>query len=261
MKVKAKLAAAIAMALTAGVASAAPIADDGIFFSAWDSVNQTSIVVNLNLGVDAFRANPTAAYSLSGDGLAGLQSWLSTANIGAVQWTVMGVNDDGTGPDIPPSLNYGGVTTSPNIETTYPDWGSFGGLDAAVTGVPTFLDTVNRIANVAGTGLEAANFYATTGAGAYTFSGQYTLGFESRSSVGSTVGFYNFFANPDNSFFEGGYSDLGGEWTLAFAGNQAALTYSAGAPVVPLPAAVWLLGSGLLGLVGIARRKAAAVAA
>ena len=28
-------------------------------------------------------------------------------------------------------------------------------------------------------------------------------------------------------------------------------------PVVPVPAAVWLFGSGLLGLVGIARRKKA----
>jgi len=36
---------------------------------------------------------------------------------------------------------------------------------------------------------------------------------------------------------------------LSIAGNGAA---------VPLPAAVWLLGSGLLGLFGVARRRAAA---
>ena len=29
----------------------------------------------------------------------------------------------------------------------------------------------------------------------------------------------------------------------------------ASAPVVPVPAAVWLFGSGLLGLVGVARRR------
>src|SRR5579859_1400553 len=38
------------------------------------------------------------------------------------------------------------------------------------------------------------------------------------------------------------------------------LTFSASSPPVPLPAAVWLLGSGLLGLVGIGRRKASAAA-
>ena len=31
-----------------------------------------------------------------------------------------------------------------------------------------------------------------------------------------------------------------------------------GAPAVPIPAAVWLFGSGLLGLVGVARRKRSA---
>jgi hypothetical protein len=42
-------------------------------------------------------------------------------------------------------------------------------------------------------------------------------------------------------------------WTLSATGD---LVYSApGASAVPLPAAVWLLGSGLLGLAGVARRK------
>lgn len=40
-----------------------------------------------------------------------------------------------------------------------------------------------------------------------------------------------------------------------FAGFQP--TFGGVATVVPVPAAVWLLGSGLLGLVGVARRKAA----
>jgi hypothetical protein len=38
-------------------------------------------------------------------------------------------------------------------------------------------------------------------------------------------------------------------------------TFSNSVAAVPLPAAVWLLGSGLLGLVGVGRRKAVAVAA
>jgi hypothetical protein len=43
--------------------------------------------------------------------------------------------------------------------------------------------------------------------------------------------------------------------------TSSGLTFSlagGGAPV-PVPAAVWLLGSGLLGLAGVARRKSAAV--
>jgi len=37
------------------------------------------------------------------------------------------------------------------------------------------------------------------------------------------------------------------------------LTFTTGSTSVPLPAAVWLLGSGLLGLLGVGRRKTAAV--
>ena len=44
-------------------------------------------------------------------------------------------------------------------------------------------------------------------------------------------------------------------WTL---GSNGTLTYSVPAPAaVPVPAAAWLLGSGLIGLVGVARRKSA----
>jgi hypothetical protein len=41
----------------------------------------------------------------------------------------------------------------------------------------------------------------------------------------------------------------GATLALSFTGNGAP-------PPVPLPAAVWLLGSGLLGLAGVARRRA-----
>lgn len=43
------------------------------------------------------------------------------------------------------------------------------------------------------------------------------------------------------------------EYSLAFSANVT------NAPAVPLPAAVWLFGSGLLGLIGVARRKARTV--
>jgi hypothetical protein len=40
--------------------------------------------------------------------------------------------------------------------------------------------------------------------------------------------------------------------------SAAGLTLTGSGSAVPLPAAVWLFGSGLLGLAGVARRKAKA---
>jgi hypothetical protein len=73
---------------------------------------------------------------------------------------------------------------------------------------------------------------------------------------GSPNDFYNFTQNkgtgtttttPSNQTLLGTFSFSGSTLTYAAAGNTA----------VPLPAAVWLLGSGLFGLFGIGRRRAA----
>jgi hypothetical protein len=48
-----------------------------------------------------------------------------------------------------------------------------------------------------------------------------------------------------------GSATLGADGTLTITGNSTA--------PVPLPAAVWLFGSGLMGLVGVSRRRKAAV--
>ena len=44
-------------------------------------------------------------------------------------------------------------------------------------------------------------------------------------------------------------------FNATFGGTATAVSYDPGLSSVPVPAAVWLLGSGLLGLVGVARRK------
>ena len=52
-----------------------------------------------------------------------------------------------------------------------------------------------------------------------------------------------------------GFEDTGGDFALTLNQSGQAFSFSSSASVVPVPAAVWLFGSGLLGLVGIARRK------
>ena len=56
-----------------------------------------------------------------------------------------------------------------------------------------------------------------------------------------------------------GFDDTGGDFTLTLNRSGQAFSFSSSASVVvPVPAAVWLFGSGVLGLVGIVRRKKAA---
>jgi len=88
-----------------------------------------------------------------------------------------------------------------------------------------------------------------------------------QASNGSTI----FDLDPINDNFivglsiDGGahwYADLGSASTpansvvLSFGGTMPFVVDVRVVPVVPVPAAVWLFGSGLLGLVGVARRRA-----
>lgn len=65
--------------------------------------------------------------------------------------------------------------------------------------------------------------------------------------------FESYIDDYDAPLFEGGYIDEYGD----FYGISGYWDYYDEYPAVPVPAAVWLFGSGLLGLAGVARRKAA----
>ncbi|MGD9603375.1 MAG: VPLPA-CTERM sorting domain-containing protein [Gammaproteobacteria bacterium] len=243
-------AAAVAFALS-GAAQAAPIGQQGLFFTAWNgSIDApSSIVINLGLSTPDFRADPLAPRALGGDGLDALNAWLGglgdTAS--SVVWSVIG-RSNGDGASSPPSPLYGGLATSTNIETQFPSWGLFGGLDQFPLNVQNFLDTVNP-SLASGNAFAAANrfqeFFVNKDGGP---------DIESRGGINQSLAFYAFFGDQDgNEFFEGDFSKFNGTWTLNFApGTGASLSY---APV-PLPGAVWLLGSALAGFAATQRRRA-----
>lgn len=52
-----------------------------------------------------------------------------------------------------------------------------------------------------------------------------------------------------------GFDDTAANFSLTLNQNGQALSFSSSASAVPVPAAVWLFGTGLVGLIGIARRK------
>ena len=77
-------------------------------------------------------------------------------------------------------------------------------------------------------------------------------GFTTSATVGNSIAFY--FLNTSDVDYDTTILRNLGSWNLSTAGM---LTYTSNATVVPVPAAAWLFGSGLLGLVGVARRKVA----
>jgi hypothetical protein len=76
---------------------------------------------------------------------------------------------------------------------------------------------------------------------------------------GSAVGFYKYTQTSTSSFTAGTVQTYANaSFSLSSAGDLVyTVTGTGGGTPVPLPAAVWLLGSGLMGLFGIGRRRAA----
>lgn len=238
MRMKLKgIAAAVALALGSMSAFAEPIATGGLFFTARDVTNNTSFVVNLDVSsADFLATNSTTGYLLSGSGLSTLNSWLSTADLTNTLYSVQGSL----------STPVGGLTTSNTIETEPLVDTRSGPISAGLSSLNTFIGVQNQ-------NLGSADGAQTNDGDFFQDFGNAAIGFQSEALLGSALGFYQLVQGGRATM--GSFSSVGGTWLLDFVGGQARLEYSASP--VPLPAAFWLLGSGLLGMMGVARRKSA----
>lgn len=108
---------------------------------------------------------------------------------------------------------------------TSPNW-AVQQLGGSLGGLPT---SSNASGVVGGAGL---SFYQIVGTGTSTLTHQTPVQFANASGAAT--------------------------WTLSASGDLVYTVPGSGPPPVPLPAAVWLFGSGLLGLAGIGRRKSVA---
>jgi hypothetical protein len=106
-------------------------------------------------------------------------------------------------------------------------------------------------------GLFPLNTSTETTAGSFSASGTKKYGFltvADSQAPGTTSELFGFTANGSTGKLQSyllGTASLSTTGTLTFTGNPSS--------AVPLPAAVWLFGSGLMGLVGVSRRRKAAV--
>lgn len=254
MNIKMKaLVAAVALA-AAGNANAAidymSTGDGEMFFAVRDNVNNVSYALDLNVKLSAFLpTNAPSTLTYAAD--ANLTNFLSTGS-GNYSWAVMA--GDTTGPATAGGLRF--LTTSTANATTVGATtnGTLAGFSLVDTG---FVADVNfkliGSDSAISTNAEASYFEAAFDTWSYNTTWTTTAG------IGQSMNFYYLANSGSTTTFTtrvrpATLTEFAGQWTLAQDGT---LTYAAAVPpsAVPVPAAVWLLGSAMVGLVGVARRK------
>jgi len=84
---------------------------------------------------------------------------------------------------------------------------------------------------------------------------QTALPFLAQGAIGAQLAFVHEKVSPLD-FDTGELNVFPGKWTFSINGSTGTLSYVANAAPVPLPAAVWMFGAGLMGFLGLNRRKA-----
>lgn len=214
----------------------------------------------LDLGVTAatFLASDSASYSLSFAADSNLTSFLASAT-GTVSWNLAAGHavSDWT------SNNYGYMSTAPTalIANTNTPQG-FTGIGNALGQIDIYTASANLALTGAAKTDMSINTSVTVNSSSNAFYDFGTWGdtwsnsHSTEATLGSSMAFYlvagDYSADPEAGNVSR-VQQFSGEWTLA---SNGLLTYStATPPTVPVPAAVWLLGSALIGMVGVARRK------
>ena len=245
-KLKALAAALAVVATTPVFASAIPATtsgNGGLFLSAWDSAANagagTSYTLNLGMVQSTFNGN--TSYTFAPD--ANMASFLSQVTAGNVVWNV--VAGDSTGGIAAGMLNYFVTAASaPSAANTQLNKASI--IDTYINSVDTLLSSSNSTVRLS-TGATDASY---AGSGAFGASLGSKVTFSTTAHLGNSLGFYELSSSSTNQLAKANLTTFAGAWNL---GTNGALTYSVSA--VPVPPAAWLFGSGLVGLVGVARRK------
>ncbi len=290
MKVKTVLAGTVAIAAM-GFAGSAFAQNDGstgdgdLFLMVYDSTTGLTYTEDLGVTTGAVASDAAVAAAVStttGGNLStalpgfsksfapdsSLSSYLSAHSGDSYQWAVMAPTSpiNGTNSLL---LTTAGLPTaiSPTFNSSNGGGFSNGNIASNAGNLTGAIDSFT--ADLAANGVNA-NSLATAG---FIGSDQYLLGqalgqglltwygsgdlipvVNWKPSAGSSSSNFYLATTASLTNNQGGNADIFNLGTVTLAANGA-LTFAANS--VPLPAAVWLLGSGLLGLAGVARRRAA----
>jgi len=262
MKMQLKVIAAAAAFAVAGSASAAINYGNNqsgeMFFSVWDSTNQVSYTRDLGLDVLTYANNPTAI-NLGPDAL--LTSFIAnhdaTAGAAPLMWNVGGISAFTV--NSLADLDKNGLVSTSSDPITNALSLTQGDFNAATIKGQSFAQGVNTLDGASNTDF-SLNLSTQVNAGNGGYYGSVNWGnnwggtigaFNTDTTIGSTLNLM--FVGQDSTKVDYTTGVVGmrvldlGKLTLKTDGTLVS--------AVPAPAAVWLFSLGMLGLVGIARRR------
>jgi hypothetical protein len=274
MNIIVKSAVASALGLTASAAFAITLPDSGssdlvLVVAEYNSsgTDVANYALNTGISISSELTGPFVTGASLNTSFAGvsatiaasatLSSFLS-ANAGdTVEWTLEGAQYSGAATASTSTVRTAGlgeaVFTS-NIGTETPT--------SLIKGLSPLVAVLNGFqTDLAAGGLTALQTSTETTAATLSLGDPSKNGWfsgEDYATAGSTVGLFGFTGNGStatNQSYVLGKATLSASGTLTITGNST----GGGTTAVPVPAAVWLFGSGVLGLVGVSRRRKSAV--
>jgi hypothetical protein len=246
----------------------APIGGNGgLVFIGYDSVAGTSLLQYLNLDLDDSQPGNLAANLPAGGDvtLTGYSAAFGSSVAANIRWMVVAGDVDGFGG----GPNYTGAQYDSlflaSTSLTNPASQNNAGLEGGLFNLDEFIGTrVNNVNGCSGNspcvatsalqpqyaGLLSTQLNGLVG-------GAPALSFNTTGGVTDTLGFYLLAGTGDQAGGQVLKTVYAGAWSLA--GNI--LHFASAAPPVPLPAAAWLLLSGLIGMFTVGRRRNTTAAA
>jgi len=228
-------------------------------FIAYDTVRGTSLLQSLNLTLSQVQpGNISTNFPSAGFTLTGFDAAFGASNSANIRWMVVAGDSFGFGggPDFT-GAQYDSLFLA-STALTDPPFQNNAGLEAGLANLDEFVLTrVNNVNGCSGASpcvaLSAASpAYAGLLGGQLNglVGGAPALSFNTTGGVSDTLGFYLFAGSGDVASQNVGKSLYNGTFSLS--GNV--LSFAA-VSAVPLPAAAWLLISGLLGMFSVGRRR------